>query len=182
MLILKVTGGESFNEETQEFDDRPDFVLELEHSLVSLSKWESRFHKPFLDSKAKSNTEILSYIESMILNPIYPENIVSWLSNDNLREIKEYIESPASATTFGQMPERGGRGEVITSELIYYWLVAFNVPFEVERWHLNRLFALVRICNIKNQNQKPTKQGKADMARRNRELNAQRKAQYNTSG
>jgi hypothetical protein len=180
MLTLKIKGGESFNEETQEFDDRPDFVLELEHSLVSLSKWESQFHRPFLDNKPKSNTEILSYIEAMILNPIYPENIVAWFSNENLTEIKDYIESPASATTFGKMPERGGRGEVITSELIYYWLVAFNVPFEVERWHLNRLFALVRICNIKNQ--KPTKTSKSDMARRNRELNAQRKAQYNTSG
>ena len=180
MLILKVKGGESFNEETQEFDDRPDFVLELEHSLVSLSKWESNFHKPFLDNKSKTNAELLFYIEAMILNPIYPDNVASWLSNDDLRVIKEYIESPASATTFGQMPERGGRGEVITSELIYYWLVAFSVPFEVERWHLNRLFALVRICNIKNQ--KPTKTSKSDMVRRNRELNAQRKAQYNTSG
>jgi hypothetical protein len=180
MLILNVKGGESFNEETQEFDDRPDFVLELEHSLVSLSKWESKFHKPFLDSKPKANAEILSYIESMILNPIYPENVVSWLSNRDLQKIKEYLESPASATTFGQMPERGGRGEVITSELIYYWLVAFSIPFEVERWHLNRLFALIRICNIKNQ--KPTKTSKADMARRNRELNAQRRSQYNTNG
>ena len=180
MLTLNVKGGESFNEQTQEFDDRPDCVLELEHSLVSLSKWEARFHKPFLDKNSKSNVEILSYVESMILNPIYPEGIVSWLSNDDIRKIKEYIESPASATTFGQMPERSGRGEVITSELIYYWLVAFSVPFEVERWHLNRLFALVRICNLKNQ--KPTKTSKADMARRNRELNAQRKAQYNTSG
>jgi len=180
MLTLNVKGGESFNEETQEFDSRQDFVLELEHSLVSLSKWESKFNKAFLDNKPKSNVEILQYIDSMILNPIYPEDIVSWLGSDNLTKIKEYIESPASATTFGQMPERGGRGEVITSELIYYWLVAFNIPFEVERWHLNRLFALVRICNIKNQ--KPTKTSKSDIARRNRELNAQRRAQYNTSG
>lgn len=182
MLILNVKGGEGFNEETQEFDERPDFVLELEHSLVSLSKWESLFRKPFLDNKPKSNAEILRYIEAMILNPIYPESIVSWLDNDNLREIKDYIESPASATTFGKMPERAGRGEVITSELIYYWLVAFNVPFEVERWHLNRLFALIRICNIKNNNQKPNKMSKSDMARRNRELNAERRAKYNTTG
>lgn len=180
MLILNVKGGESFNEETQEFDTQSDFVLELEHSLISLSKWESIAHKPFLGNAPKTNKEIFSYIETMILNPTYPERIVSWLSDDNLKAIKEYIESPASATTFGQMPERRGRGEVITSELIYYWLVAFNIPFEVERWHLNRLFALVRICNIKNQ--KPTKGNKSDIMRRNRELNEQRKAQYNTSG
>lgn len=180
MLIVNVSGGEAFNEESQTFEVRPDFVLELEHSLISLSKWESLAHKPFLGAEHKTNKEILAYIEAMILNPTYPENIVSWLSDKNLRDIKEYIESPASATTFGQMPERRGRGEVITAELIYYWLVAFNIPFEVERWHLNRLFALVRICNIKNQ--KPTKQSKSDIMRRNRELNEQRKAKYGTSG
>jgi hypothetical protein len=95
----------------------------------------------------------------MILNQDYPVDIPQRLSQENLAVIQEYIESTETATTFGQMPERRGRGETITSELIYYWLVAFNIPFEVERWHLNRLFALVKICNIKNQKpKKDTKQ------------------------
>jgi hypothetical protein len=180
MLILTIPGRDLYDEVLEEFVSEQAFTLELEHSLVSLSKWESKFMKPFLASNEKKPEEVLSYIECMILNPIYPENITRRLNVKNMEEITTYIESPESATTFGEMPRKNVRGEVITSELIYFWLVTFNIPFEVERWHLNRLFSLVRICNLKNQ--KPTKNSKAETARRYRDLNAQRKAQYNTSG
>ena len=92
----------------------------------------------------------MSYIECMILTPVYPEGIYGCLSRSNFETINDYIESKQTATTFGEMPKRKGRGETITSELIYYWMVAFTIPFECEKWHLNRLFALIRICNIKN--------------------------------
>lgn len=180
MLKLIISGDEFFNEETSEFETVGDVELELEHSLISLSKWESKYQKPFLSSTDKTREEILGYIEAMILTPIYPEDLFSRFTQKNYAEINEYIESKESATTFGHMPERKGRGEVITSELIYYWMVAFNIPFECERWHLNRLFALVRICNLKNQ--KPKKMSRSEIAARNRELNAQRRAQYNTRG
>jgi hypothetical protein len=180
MLILTVPGRDLYDEAKEEFIKQEPFTLELEHSLVSLSKWESKFRKPFLGSNEKTQLEILGYIESMIIDPVYPDDAVRRLSAKNMEDIKDYIESSETATTFGEMPKKNVRGEVVTSELIYYWLVVFNIPFEVERWHLNRLFSLIRICNIKNQ--KPTKTSKNDTARKYRELNAQRKAQLNTSG
>lgn len=180
MLVINLLGQELFNEETQEFSTTENVVLELEHSLISLSKWESKFQKPFLTTTNKSRDEILGYVEAMILNPTYPKDLWTRFSQGNLDDINTYIESSQSATTFGTMPDRRGRGETITSELIYYWLVAFNIPFECERWHLNRLFALIRICNLKNGKQK--RMSKSEIAQRNRELNMQRRAQFGTSG
>lgn len=180
MLKITVSGEEYFNEETSEFETHGDFELELEHSLISLSKWESKYQKPFLVSTEKTPQEIMGYIEAMIISPIYPPDFFAKLSTANIKAINDYIESKESATTFGSMPERKGQGEIITSELIYYWMVAFNIPFECEYWHLNRLFALIRVCNIKNS--KPKKMSRHEIASRNRELNAIRRAQYGTSG
>jgi hypothetical protein len=180
MLKLIIPSREYFNESTSTFESVEEFELELEHSLVSLSKWESKYQKPFLDPNEKSGEEIIGYIEAMILTPIYPPDFYDRFDQSNLDQINAYIESKESATTFGQMPERRGRGETITSELIYYWMVAFNIPFECERWHLNRLFALIRICNIKNS--KPRKMSRNEIAQRNRELNARRREKFNTTG
>lgn len=180
MLKIVVIGEEYFNEETETFETVGDFELKLEHSLISLSKWESIHQVPFLTNQAKTTREIFSYIECMIINKNYPENLFNRLSRKNIEEINRYIESKESATSFGSMPERKGRGEIITAELIYYWMVAFNIPFECEKWHLNRLFALIRICNIKNE--KPRKMSRNEIAQRNRQLNEQRRAQYNTRG
>jgi hypothetical protein len=180
MLKIIIPGTEYFDEETETFDSVGDFELELEHSLISLSKWESKYQKPFLSNSEKTPEEILNYIEAMILTPIYPNNLFERFSSQNFAQINNYIESKESATTFGDMPERRGREEVITSELIYYWMVAFNIPFECERWHLNRLFSLIRICNLKNS--KPKKMSQSEIAARNRELNAKRRAEYGTSG
>jgi len=179
MLKITVPGDENFNDETQEFESTGDFELELEHSLISLSKWESKHKKPFLEKTSKTPEEILDYIKAMIVTPLYPDDIFIHLSQENINQINDYIESAESATTFGMMPEQG-KGETITSELIYYWMVAFTIPFEVETWHLNRLFALIRICSIKNS--KPKKMSRHELAMRNRELNAKRREQLGTSG
>lgn len=180
MLKLIVLGDELFNEETEEFSTFGDVVLELEHSLISLSKWESKHEKPFLSPGEKTADEIISYIECMIKSPEVTPEIYSRFTQKNLDEINEYIDSKQNATTFGTMPEQKGKGETITAELIYYWMVAFSIPFECENWHLNRLFALIRICNVKNQ--KPKKMSRAEIAQRNRELNAQRRAESGSSG
>ena len=180
MLVLSIPETEWFDEEQSTFESVNAFDLELEHSLGSLSKWESRFKKPFLSSEDKTQEEIMYYIEAMILTPIYPKSFFQLLTQEQLNSINDYIESPESATTFGQMPKSRTKGEVITAELIYYWMVAFTIPFECERWHLNRLFSLIRICNIKNS--KPQKMSRGEMARRNRDLNEQRKAALHTSG
>lgn len=180
MLVLKFLGNELFDEETSTFITVGGTTLELEHSLVSLSKWESKHKVPFLSPKDKTTEQVIDYIKFMILNEDYDESIINHLTQEHLTQINAYIDSPESATTFGNSRQQGGRSETITSELIYYWMIAFNIPFECQHWHLNRLFSLIRICNIKNS--KPTKMSQKEVAARNRELNAQRKAALNTSG
>lgn len=180
MLTLIVGGNEYFNEETQEFETRGSFVLEFEHSLISLSKWESKYKKAFLSKGPKTSREIFDYIMGMIITPNVAPDVLHQCTQEDFDQIQEYIDSSESATTFGEMPERRGSGEIITSELIYYWLVLFNIPFECQTWHLNRLFALIRICNVKSS--KPKKMTKHEIAMRNRELNAQRRKELNTSG
>lgn len=180
MLTIVIEGNEFFNEHTEEFESTEEVVLRLEHSLVSLSKWESKFEKPFLEANDKSPEEILEYVEAMIIDDDYPRDVLKYLSASNIEEINSYIESKQSATTFGDMPQKKVRGETVTSELIYYWMIAFNIPFECETWHLNRLFSLIRVCNIKNS--KPKKMSRNEIAARNRELNAKRRQELNSTG
>lgn len=180
MLKIIVPPTEFYDESTEIFETVDAVELELEHSLVSLSKWESKYEKPFLSGGAKTPEEIFGYIFEMILTPNPPANILQRLDQNCVDAVNGYIDSKQSATTFGLLPETKIKGETVTSELIYYWLVAFNIPFEVEHWHLNRLLALVRICNVKNS--KPKKMSRREVAARNAEINAQRRAQLNTSG
>lgn len=181
MLNITVLGNEFFDEDTQEFVTVGDVVLQLEHSLASLSKWESIWEKPFLGPDTKTTEQVLSYIECMTLTPISSPEIFHRLSKDNLDSINKYIESKQSATWFtDKTAPRGPSREVVTSELIYYWLTVFNIPFECETWHLNRLFTLLKIANIKSQ--KPSKMSRSEVSARNRELNAQRRSQLGTSG
>jgi hypothetical protein len=180
MLRIIVSGEEFFDDANQTFSTVGDVVLDLEHSLVSLSKWESKHQKPFLAPGNKTSKEVLDYVETMILNSDYPPNISLRLSQENISKINDYIESPQSATTFGKQVQSRGRSEVITAELIYYWMVGFNIPLECESWHLNRLFSLIRICNIKQSKQK--KMSHHELAARNRELNEQRRQHLGSSG
>lgn len=180
MLRLIIDEEEIFNEADQTFTTIGGITVDLEHSLLSLSKWESIHQKPFLANNDKTGAEIFDYLKAMVVTPDVDPDVLTRCSQQTLNRIQQYIDSPQSATTFGIMPERRGPGETITSELIYYWLVTFNIPFECEKWHINRLFALIRICNIKNS--KPKKMSRNEIAQRNRELNAQRRAKLGTSG
>lgn len=180
MLTIVVPGVEMFDEQSQEFTTRDDVTLELEHSLVSLSKWESIYEKPFLGNTEKTIDEVVGYIKVMTLTPEVPEEIFQRLSEVNIKDINGYIDAKMTATWFSEMPGAPKSREVITSEVIYYWMIAFNIPFECETWHLNRLFTLIRVCSIKQG--KPQKMSRSQIAAQNRELNAQRRAQYNTTG
>ncbi len=180
MLTLIITGTELFDEENQEFLTVDETTIELEHSLLSVSKWEAKFQKPFLTNGEKTTEEILHYIKMMVLTPGFSDELFSKFSEQNFKEINDYIDSNESATTFSDLPKTGGRSEIVTSELIYYWLVTFRIPFECQTWHLSRLFSLIRICNLKNT--KPKKMSKREIAERNRDLNARRKAALGTSG
>lgn len=179
MLIVKVVLSEDFNEITKEFSPSNTFDLEMEHSLASLSKWESKFEKPFLSSVTKTPEEILWYISAMVLNPKVPEEVFEKLSEQNLLEVNDYINAKMSATWFNDTGKETS-AEVITSEVIYYWMIALNIPFECQYWHLNRLITLVRVCSEKNSPKKEL--SRSEIASRNRELNAKRRAELNTSG
>ena len=180
MLTIKVGGDEAFDEGTQSFVVTGGRDLDLEHSLVSLSKWEAIHEKPFLGKEEKTSEEIISYVKCMAKDPKTPEEIFHQLSEVNFKQINDYLDAKMTATWFSEQPGQPKSREVITSELVYYWMTGYNIPWEAQYWHLNRLFTLIRICSIKSE--KPKKMSRAELARRNRELNAQRRAQLGTTG
>jgi len=180
MLTIVVPGVEMFDEKSQEFITKDDVTLDLEHSLISLSKWESIYEKPFLGKGERTSEEILGYVKAMTLTSNVPDAVFLKLSEDNVMAINKYIDSKMTATWFSEPPGAPASRDVITAELIYYWMITFQIPFECEKWHLNRLFTLIRVCNIKQA--KPTKMSRSEIAARNRELNAQRRAQLGTKG
>lgn len=183
MLVIQIKGREEYNRKTKEFITIKDTTLSLEHSLVSVSKWEAKWHKPFLSTSDKTYEETIDYVKCMTITQNVDPNVYFLLTKENLDEINKYIANPMTATWFndrkeGSAPRRSS--ETITSELIYYWMVALQIPFECQKWHLNRLLVLVRICNIKNQPSK--KYSKKDTMSRNAALNAARRKSLGTSG
>lgn len=171
---------EGWDEVKQEFVAPKIQVLQLEHSLVSLSKWESKWCKPFLTKENKTTEETLDYIKCMTLTQNVDPDVYFHLTRNNVSQIEEYIAAPMTATTFSKEPVGKINREQITSELIYYWMVALNIPFECQKWHLNRLITLIRICNVKNQ--PPKKMNKREIMSKNAALNAQRRAKLNSKG
>lgn len=170
-----------WNEATQEFTStKRDWVLQLEHSLISLSKWESKWCKPFFSKEDKTYEETLDYIRCMTLTSNVPDEVYKCLTPSNIAAINDYIAAPMTATWFGKDQQSKRSNEQVTSELIYYWMIALNIPFECQKWHINRLLTLIRVCNIKNQ--PPKKMSKRALMSRNAALNASRRKQFGTSG
>lgn len=180
MLQIKIKGRELFDESKNEFIDVKDQTLQLEHSLVSISKWESKWHKPFLSKDPRTMEESLDYIRCMTINKNVDPLIYQYcIDPKTMAEINAYIDDPSTATWFNDKDQHKSR-EIITSELIYYSMTALNIPFECEKWHLNRLLTLIRVCSIKSQPQK--KMSKRDVMSRNRSLNAMRRARSGSKG
>lgn len=181
MLIITVPiSPEGWDDAKQEFVDPKTQTLQLEHSLISLSKWESKWKKPFYSKKEMSEEETLDYIKCMTLTENIQPEVYDHLTRENIKAIMDYIGDPMTATTFGKNENGQNNREVITSELIYYWMISSNIPFECQEWHLNRLITLIRVCSIKNT--PPKKRSKRDIMSRNAALNASRRNQLNTKG
>jgi hypothetical protein len=180
MLQITIPAVSLWDEEKEEFINRKEQTLQLEHSLVSLSKWESKWRKAFLSRTDKTDEEVIDYVKCMTLTQNVNPETYRYLTNDNIEQINRYIEAPMTATVFSEDKSGRGNREVVTAELIYYWMIALNIPFECQKWHLNRLFTLIRVCNIKNS--PPKKRSKRDIMSRNAALNAARRQQLNTRG
>jgi len=180
MLTINVPENELYMNSTNEFIPVKAHTLVLEHSLVSISKWEAKWCKPFISKEAKTEEQLLDYVRCMTITTNVDPNVYKVLTPENIKQINEYIDSPMTATWFSEKGQKGRSREVITSELIYYWMVAFQIPFECQKWHLNRLMTLIRICNIKNQ--PPKKMGKKEAMNRQRSLNAARRQAMHSAG
>lgn len=181
MLEITIPGTEEWDEDKEEFITTKETTLRLEHSLVSLSKWESRWGKPFLDSEDKTIEETLDYIRCMTLTQNVDPNVYYGLTSENVKQVEAYILAPMTATTISRRNNKTfGPKETITSELIYYWMIALNIPFECQKWHLNRLITLIEVCNIKNS--PPKKLSRNELLMRNTELNAKRRKALNSKG
>lgn len=174
---------EVYVEATNEFVKIPGmkaYKLQLEHSLVSISKWESKWCKPFLSKTEMTTEETIDYIKCMTLTQNVPDEVYNNITQEVIEQISKYIDSPMTATTFSNHNNGRASNEVITSELIYYWMIAQNIPVKFEKWHLNRLLTLIRVCSLKNA--PPKKMGKQELASRNRALNEARRKQLNSRG
>jgi hypothetical protein len=180
LQIVVPLSSEGWDELKEEFVSAEEKTLELEHSLVSLSKWESKWRKSFLSSDNKTEEEVMDYIRMMTLTENVDPDVYTHLTPENFASINEYINAPMTATTFSDDKNGKKNRDIITAELIYYWMIALEIPFECQYWHLNRLLTLVRVCNIKNA--PPKKMSKRDIASRNAKLNAARRQQYNSKG
>ena len=154
-------------------------TLSLEHSLVSLSQWESKWHKPFLAKEPKTVEEMIDYVRCMTLTQNVNPDVYTAITPKILAEVSAYIDASMTATTFSKKDKAPSR-EIITSEIIYYWMISCNIPFECQKWHLSRLLTLIQVCNIKNGPQK--KMSQKEIMSRNRALNAARRKKLNTKG
>lgn len=180
MLQVTIPAGELYNDETGEFIQTKEQVLQLEHSLVSLSKWESKWKKPFLGKGDKTNQETIDYIQCMTITQNVDARVYLVITDKIIEEVSNYVADSMTATTFSKLEERRINREIVTAEIIYYWMVALNIPFECQKWHLNRLLTLINVCNLKNQPKK--KMTPKQLMSRNRALNEARRLQTGTSG
>lgn len=180
MLHITIPQTEFWDEQKQEFILLKEQTLQLEHSLVSLRKWESKWNKAFLSNEQKTYEETIDYVKCMTLTQNVDPQIYRGLTDANLARINEYITAPMTATTFSDKDQKKGRQEIVTAEIIYWWMIALQIPLECQKWHLNSLLTLIRVCNIKNQPSK--KRSKQDTMSRYAQLNAARRQKLNSKG
>ena len=180
MLTLLVPESELFDERTNEFIQIKEQTIVLEHSLVSIAKWESKWKKSYLSSKNKTFEETLDYIRCMTITKNVNPLIYKSLKKESFDAIQAYINDPMTATYFYDKDDRPSGPNIVTAEVVYYWMISLGIPMECQKWHFNRLIALIRVCNIKSNAGK--KMSRSEIVSRNRALNEERKRKYKTRG
>lgn len=180
MLKITIPETELFNDRTGEFIKIKEQVLNLEHSLVSISKWEAIFNKPFLSNEEKTNNETYEYLKCMTINQNVDENAYKALTAQQIKQISDYINAPMTATTFSNQEGKSPSRQILTSEMIYYYMIAYNIPSEYQKWHLNRLMVLLRVCGEKNAPKKTM--SKASVLKQNAAINAARRKASGSKG
>ena len=180
MLQIYVPGADGWDEQKEEFVSTSGTTLTLEHSLISISKWESKWHVPFLGKDQRTPEQVIDYIKCMTITPNVKPEVYSFLTKENIDAVMQYINDPMTATTITERDGRRISREIVTSELIYYWMVALQIPFECQKWHINRLMMLIQICNIKNQPDK--KMSRKSTMQQNAALNAARRQKARSRG
>lgn len=180
MLKIVIPSAELFDATTETFTSTKEQTLQLEHSLVSLSKWEAKHNKPYLSREPKTTEESIDYIRCMTLTQNVNPEVYNAITLKILDQVSEYIDASMTATTFSKEEKRSMNREIITAEIIYYWMISHNIPFECQKWHLNRLLTLINVCNHKSQ--PPKKMSRSELLARNRALNASRRKRLNTRG
>lgn len=182
MLPITIPARELWDAKRRVFVTTNEMTIQLEHSLVSLSKWESKWNKPFLSKDEKTDAETIDYIKCMTITQNVPAEVYGIIATDKqiIDTIQKYIKAPMTATTFSNEEKGRASRETITSEIIYHWMIAFNIPVEFQKWHLNRLLTLIRVCSIKSA--QPKKRSKKEIMSRNAALNEARKKKLNTRG
>lgn len=181
MLQIVVPEFELFDEETSTFKSIKQQTLQLEHSLVSLSKWESKWNKAFLSKKDKTREETLDYIRCMTLTKNVDPDLYRYLPANIIAQVNDYISAPMSATYLHRPNSETRSQETITSELIYYWMISLNIPFECQKWHLSRLLKLIEVCNVKNK-APSNRMSQREIMRDHARINAARRKRLNTRG
>ena len=182
ITVPAVEESELWDEATETFVKNPgvkEQTLQLEHSLISISKWESKWCKPFISKDEKTDEETIDYIKCMTINQNVDPSVYDHLTTDNLKDIRDYINAPMTATTVREIKSNTSK-EIVTSELIYYWMISLQIPVEFDKWHLNRLMTLIKVFNVKNT--PPKKMSRRELMSRNAALNAARRKQLNSKG
>ena len=184
MLQIKIPANEFFDEQKNLFINTKEITLTLEHSLISISKWEQKFHKPFIKTVttqgAITDEEWKYYIQCMTITQNVDPMVYEGIGLDLTTQILEYIDDPMTATTFNDHGRKPGKQQIVTSELIYYWMISFGIPFECEKWHLNRLLTLIKTCDVKSSPRK--KKSRNETIQEYAALNKARRAAAHSKG
>lgn len=180
MIDLVIPTIEKYDENKEEFVIIKGQTIRLEHSLVSLSKWESKWCKPFLSKDQKTIEETIDYVRCMTVTQNVRPEVYDNITNENINTISNYIKSSMTATWFNEYSSKKTSGEIVTSEIIYYWMIAYNIPFECQKWHLNRLLTLIRVCDNKNSPDK--KMSQSEIMAMNNKINNERRKRLKNKG